>query len=67
MKSQELQGFLEEDGILPRNEVMAFRCNRRLATFVKGYAALSKVDPSTIVRFAVAQWAKEEGYSSTGL
>ena len=66
MKPKNLRDFQEED-ILPRNDLMTFRCNRKLSTFVKGYAAVSKADPSQVLRFAVQQWAESEGYNPVGL
>ena len=66
MKDPQLQAFLEQD-LLPRNEILGFRCNRKLATFIKGYAALNRKDPSAVLRFAVQRWAESEGYNPTGL
>jgi len=66
MKDSELQEFLRQD-LLPRNEHLGFRCNRKLATFVKGYSALNRKDPSAVLRFVVQKWAESEGYNPTGL
>lgn len=66
MDDLKLQAFLKQD-LLPRNDLLTFRCNKKLATFVKGHAALAKSDPSTVIRFAVQQWAESEGYNPCGL
>lgn len=66
MKDVELQEFLKQD-LLPRNDLLTFRLNRKLATFVRGHAALAKSDPSTVIRYAVQKWAEAEGYNPCGL
>lgn len=66
MTDSKLQEFLKQD-LLPRNDLLTFRLNRKLATFVRGHASLSKSDPSTVVRYAVQKWAESEGYNQCGL
>ena len=66
MKKEELSEFLRQD-LLPRNVHLAIRCNQKLATFLKGNAALAGTDTSSLVRCVLTKWAEKEGYNPCGL